>query len=168
MTELHVSFDTNVSPPPSPVTEALLDVMTCWHNLPKSICGESFEKAKVKCGVVYRLHKQEKNAWLDANQKLTGLYRELEHDNMVLQETHQKEYNKLVDDNKILEERLDRLETHYVELSDKHTEVLCNYNSLRNRYRRLLGQTVNQIPQLRPANKKRKRKTSMESLFLDL
>lgn len=119
------------APGPTPVVQALIDVMESWNGLPKSVCEKHYEDCKNKCGVVYRLYHQDKKIYTKKHADIVQSYKELQDQNMLL-----------INQNKEYEEVISRLK-------DKQEEILCNYNGLRNRYRRLLGQT-NNIPQLRP------------------
>lgn len=121
------------APGPTPVVQALIDVMESWNGLPKSVCEKHYEDCKNKCGVVYRLYHQDKKMYTKKHADIVQSYKELEDQNMLL-----------INQNKEYEEVISRLK-------DKQEEILCNYNGLRNRYRRLLGQT-NNIPQLRPVS----------------
>jgi hypothetical protein len=121
------------APGPTPVVQALIDVMESWNGLPKSVCEKHYEDCKNKCGVVYRLYHQDKKIYTKKHADIVQSYKELQDQNMLL-----------INQNKEYEEVISRLK-------DKQEEILCNYNGLRNRYRRLLGQT-NNIPQLRPVS----------------
>jgi hypothetical protein len=122
------------APGPTPVVQALIDVMESWNGLPKSVCEKHYEDCKNKCGVVYRLYHQDKKIYTKKHADIVQSYKELQDQNMLL-----------INQNREYEEVISRLK-------DKQEEILCNYNGLRNRYRRLLSQHVSSIPQLRPVS----------------
>jgi hypothetical protein len=150
----------------SPITEGLLRVMLTWNGLPKELVQTHFLDCKEKCGIVYRHYK---------------CYKSICQDKLKVQEDEaQAAYTELQDKYNLLEIRCSELESIHARLSEKHEEVLCNYNALRNKYRRLL---IPQVAQLRPrrpvvrnlaftypltTERRKKRKTELGNLLENL
>jgi len=151
----------------SPITEGLLRVMLTWNGLPKDLVESHFLDCREKCGIVYRHYK---------------CYKSICQDKFKVQEAEaQAAYTELEEKYNLLEIRCSELESIHARLSEKHEEVLCNYNALRNKYRRLLAP---QVAQLRPrralcarnlaftypltTERRKKRKTELGNLLENL
>jgi predicted nuclease with TOPRIM domain len=152
---MSINFDTDVvlNPPPSIMSEALLHVMSTWNGLPKDLCGEHFQNCMQACSRVYKIYRDLKRCIStvdDEKHHLLERVKELEDDN----ETMEQKMKDLEGENETLEQRIKELliavdETHS-RGNERLEELQSQYNALRNRYRRLLGQSLHGIPQLRP------------------
>lgn len=135
MSSQNIDFNSAVvlTPPPSPMSEALLNIMYTWHGLPKELVQDHFEKCKKACSLAYCVYRKQKTSYKES------------HDAFV------SEIETLKEENSVLTTRVRELEEIHSRCNDRLEEVLSNYNSLRNRYRRLLGDSLHQgIPVLRP------------------
>jgi len=112
------------------VTLGLIEVIETWNGLPRCVVEARYQDCIDKCAIVYRHYKQQKRRMLTELETLTGLNTDLGNENTTLQR------------------RLSELEHLFSREHDKLEEVLCSYNALLNKHRRLIGSIP--IPILQP------------------
>ena len=135
--------------------DALLEILTTYQGLPLNLASQNFADAKEKCAAAFRLHKKEILAYEAKNDDLM------------------REIKVLKRNNDEIDYQFQELQEKFNHLTNKHEILLCDYNTLKNKYVKTAN--IPQSPVIRRAiviktdepssPSKKKRKTETEKLY---